>query len=166
MTSTLRALVVALILAVTIAPAVLAESASSNVSESLTAPATISATVPASLAYTADTGAGAGYYRGSLAVTDVDTDNPAGLTVKLTASTLVSGGATVPLTDRQFEFIGPAGPWTRTATMYGTASITDRTIATSAAPVSGATLTLDAQVRNVTVPGAYTGTLTLTFTTN
>lgn len=163
-----RAAVAALILALSIAPAALAAEQESEVDETLVVAANIAAVVPASLTYTPDTVAGAGFFRAdpTLYIDDIETDFPTGLTVYITATPLVGPGATIPLADRQLEFIGPAGPFTRSPIMYGDSSITDQVLATTGAPLVGGALEVDAQVRNVTIPGAYTGTLTLTFATN
>jgi hypothetical protein len=166
MRTSLRAGIAALALVLTIAPAAMAETTSSTVNESLSAAASISATLPASVTYTPNTTAGAGFYIAPISATNVSTDHPAGLTVRLTASTLTSASTTIPLTDRQFEHSGAAVGWTRTPVMYGTSSISNTEIATRTTPVSSATLNVDAQVRNVTVPGSYSGSLTFSFTTN
>lgn len=166
MTGTRRAAAAALILALAIAAPVAADSSTSEVDETLVLASTIAATVPANITYTPNVPAGAGYYVAPLAITDVETDYPTGLSVKLTATTLVGPGATIPLTDRQFEYVGPAGSFTRTPVLYGTSAITGLTIASTGAPLVGGSLDIDAQVRNVTVPGTYSGTLTLTFETN
>lgn len=159
-----RAAAAALILALSIAPAALAAEQESEVDETLTVASTISAVVPASATYVAQVDPG--LYRAEIPITDISTDFPVGLSVHVTATPLVGPGATVPVTDRAIgPMTSPAG-WTETTVDYGTASIVDALIASVGTPVTDDDIIVASRVRDVFVPGTYTGTLTVTVATN
>ena len=141
---------------------------SSTVSEAITVSASIAATVPASITYT-PVGGSPGVYAATVAVTAVTTNNPAGFGASI-AATPLTGPATIAVTDRAVDLPVTSAGITGTATPYGapaaawtTGNGTD--LAHAFAPVTNGTISVPMKVRNVTVPGAYSGTLTLTFST-
>ena len=161
-----RALVAGLALALALAAPATASTSSSTVAETLTVAASISATVPATVTYQPVTGQ-PGVFGASLAMTSITTNNPAGFGIMI-AATPLTGPVTIPVGDRAIEQPTVSAGITGTATAYGydpAAWAAGTELAHAFAPVTNGTVTAPLRVRNISVPGAYTGSLTIVFST-
>lgn len=165
-----RALVGALALTLALAGPTLGATATQSASETLTVNSTLTLTgVPATLAYGSGVG---GATLSAPAFTAVSTtNNPAGVVVSATVNALTSNGNTIALTNRSVllaqgtswtgcsEMSGNALPFTKTFTA-ASMNLYQRTTAGTCEAVVTPKVTIPASA----VPGAYTGTFTLTAT--
>jgi hypothetical protein len=135
-----------------------AASQSATSTETLTVNASITLTgVPTSLSY----GSTLGAQKLSATMTGVHvfTNNPTGMKVTATASDLTAGGNTIAATNRAFKFGGSAEvPYTTANTVLTTFP--------GPVPDTAADIVASVNVPANAMPGAYTGSVTITAVTN